>query len=242
MHPTKRYAPKYSALTQRMQILHDLPFVFYAGTDTLVFIQPRDFITFCTHKWLRDGTQLILSQACYDKYKGVDDNKRNKVSNSKDCHPLNQHVIRNKIPLHPKGPRAYALRGATYIRRNPNDPENSTRIYILAHCDCGEDIPQWAIKTAVGILAPIKPFEIIHRINVGITTKWDKEKAWEDFNQAAGDDAAINNKQNHAEDERSTRPAGFAQMGYGSFWPSGGGLIDDRVSTAHLDELDRVCP
>lgn len=233
-----------------------------------MFIQPRDFITFCTHKWSHDGTQLILSQACYDDYKGIIDNNGNddgggdeagaggnrtgsRINNNKNKHPLDQHVQKNKIPLHPNGPRAYALRGATYIRRNPKDPENSTRIYIVAHCDCGEDIPQWAVKTAVSILAPIKPFEIIHRINVGITTKWDKHKAWKkyyyDYQQQqhsarAGTDAGADTSDINNDNNSVRRPAGFAQMGYGAFWPNGGGPTDPKSSTEMLDVIDKLYP
>jgi hypothetical protein len=26
--------------------------------------QPRDFVTYCHHRWRRDGTQIVVSQAC----------------------------------------------------------------------------------------------------------------------------------------------------------------------------------
>ena len=30
----------------------------------ILFVKPRDFVTFCYHRWWRDGTQVIVSQAC----------------------------------------------------------------------------------------------------------------------------------------------------------------------------------
>jgi hypothetical protein len=30
----------------------------------VLFVKPRDFVTFCSHRWKRDGTQVIVNQAC----------------------------------------------------------------------------------------------------------------------------------------------------------------------------------
>ncbi len=30
----------------------------------ILFVKPRDFVTYCSHRWLRDGTQVIVNQAC----------------------------------------------------------------------------------------------------------------------------------------------------------------------------------
>lgn len=30
----------------------------------ILFIKPRDFVTFCHHRWRKDGTQIIINQAC----------------------------------------------------------------------------------------------------------------------------------------------------------------------------------
>ncbi len=30
----------------------------------ILFIKPRDFVTFCHHRWRKDGTQIVVSQAC----------------------------------------------------------------------------------------------------------------------------------------------------------------------------------
>jgi hypothetical protein len=33
----------------------------------ILFIKPRDFVTFCHHRWRKDGTQIIVNQACEHK-------------------------------------------------------------------------------------------------------------------------------------------------------------------------------
>ena len=155
-----------------------------------MFIQPRDFVTYCYHRWKGDGTQVIVSQAI--------DHPSMKKENG--------------------GYRAYALRGATYIHKDPAAPTTKTKLVMLAHCNCGDDIPEWAVRTAVGVMAPIKPFEIIHRIRVGVKQSHNellelerKEKTKETAGGGAG---------------RCNRPAGIAQMGYACFWPTGGGIVD----------------
>ena len=38
----------------------------------VLFVKSRDFVTFCSHRWWRDGTQVIVNQACeHDDRPGV---------------------------------------------------------------------------------------------------------------------------------------------------------------------------
>ncbi len=30
----------------------------------ILFVKPRDFVTYCSHRWTREGTQVIVNQAC----------------------------------------------------------------------------------------------------------------------------------------------------------------------------------
>ena len=30
----------------------------------ILFVKPRDFVTYCSHRWRRDGTQVLVNQAC----------------------------------------------------------------------------------------------------------------------------------------------------------------------------------
>ncbi|GKY92351.1 hypothetical protein MPSEU_000206000 [Mayamaea pseudoterrestris] len=109
-------------------------------TPQILFVKPREFITFCSHRWSSDGSLIIVNQA-------VDDD---------------EFVSKTK-----KRPRAYAFRGANYISQHPSDPEK-TRICMLAHGSPGADVPIWAMRTAVRTLAQTEPFKLFHKINEGI--------------------------------------------------------------------------
>lgn len=107
----------------------------------ILFIKPRDFVTYCHHRWRRDGAQIVVSQACEHE----DAPGNSEESDDKAC-------------------RASSLRGANFISRDPNDP-NRTRMAILAHADPGGGVPQWAMKTAMNAVAPIEPFKLFHKID-----------------------------------------------------------------------------
>jgi hypothetical protein len=36
----------------------------WSASPQILFIKPRDFVTFCHHKWKNDGTEVIVNQAC----------------------------------------------------------------------------------------------------------------------------------------------------------------------------------
>jgi hypothetical protein len=175
-----------------------------------VFIHPRDFVTYCRHRWLNDGTQLITNQAC-------DHHRTIKYASNTNTNSTLSGV---------SGYRAFSLRGATYISRCPDFPKTRTKIVMLSHCNCGRDIPEWAVRAAVGVLAPIKPFEIIHRIDVGIRNAREELKKAETESTTSTTRASF-------DPGRSSQPAGMAQMGYACFWPEGGGLVDG--SKNHID-------
>lgn len=99
---------------------------------------------------------------------------------------------------------------------------------MLSHCNCGRDIPEWAVRAAVGVLAPIKPFEIIYRIDVGI------RRARKELEKAETDSATAITGTTFGPG-RSSRPAGMAQMGYACFWPEGGGLVDGSKNHTDLN-------
>ena len=227
-----------------------------------MFIQPRDFVTYCRHRWLNNGrVQFITNQACEHISSSDDDDS--------DSDDDDATTTSSKY-------RAYSLRGATLIspcsstlQDNNEEQEQEqekierTTIIMLSHCNCGNDIPEWAVRTAVGILAPIKPFEIIHRIEIGIqNARYELEKAEEESSITkassssammkkatslsssslswSSDDDDERGKKRIITRRRSSRPAGIAQMGYGAFWPDGGGLLeeddDDDEETLYYDE------
>eukprot|EP00537_Pseudo-nitzschia_pungens_P006145 CAMPEP_0172369708 /NCGR_PEP_ID=MMETSP1060-20121228/34084_1 /TAXON_ID=37318 /ORGANISM="Pseudo-nitzschia pungens, Strain cf. cingulata" /LENGTH=363 /DNA_ID=CAMNT_0013094729 /DNA_START=405 /DNA_END=1496 /DNA_ORIENTATION=- len=187
----------------------------WSQSKKLLFIQPRDFVTYCRHRWLNDGTQLITNQACDHP------NTALSVSGTNT-----QNSIRGL-----SGYRAFSLRGATYISRCPDFPNERTKVIMLSHCNCGRDVPEWAVRAAVGVLAPIKPFEIIHRIDVGV------RRSREELEKAETKSSLNSETPSRTMDNgRSSRPAGIAQMGYACFWPEGGGLVDDDHSKRNETE------
>ena len=231
-----------------------------------MFIQPRDFVTYCRHRWLNNGrVQFITNQACEHTSSSNDDDDSD--DNDDATTPTSSKY------------RAYSLRGATLIspcsstlqdnEEQEQEQEKEierTNIIMLSHCNCGNDIPEWAVRTAVGILAPIKPFEIIHRIEIGIqNARYELEKAEEESSSikmklssssssimkkaissssssswSSDDDDDERGKKRIITRRRSSRPAGIAQMGYGAFWPDGGGLLeednDDEEENLYFDE------
>lgn len=36
----------------------------WGRTPQVLFVKPRDFVTYCHHRWRRDGTQVVVNQAC----------------------------------------------------------------------------------------------------------------------------------------------------------------------------------
>jgi len=113
----------------------------WSQSPQILFLKPRDFVTFCHHRWKGDGTEVMVNQAMdHPDYPANDQEKDGKA-----C-------------------RAYALRGANILSRCPDDPDNKTIVQIVAHANPG-GVPQWAAKTAVNALAPIEPFKLFHKIN-----------------------------------------------------------------------------
>lgn len=162
----------------------------WSQAPQILFIKPRDFVTYCHHRWRRDGTQIVVSQACdHDDAPGNCDDSEDQV-----C-------------------RAYSLRGANFISKDPTDP-NKTRVAILAHANPGGGIPQWAMKTAVNAVAPIEPFKLFYKIN---------ERVLHFISQRPSDTSRSDVLHPHS--GRSQRPAGLSQLGYACFWPDGGGRV-----------------
>lgn len=160
-------------------------------TPQVLFVKPRKLVTFCHHRWLRDGTQVVVNQAC----------------DFKDTKPT-----------------AFAIRGATFVSPDPDNPDK-TRLSILLHGNPGDDIPKWARKAAVAAAVPSETCKLVHRINVGITTRRDELE--ESLHHTALDTSSQG---------RTTRPAGLAQMGFACFWPNGGGIVESTNSSTGSEE------
>jgi hypothetical protein len=111
----------------------------WAETYQVLFLKPRICTSFVSHRWLRDGTQVVVNQACE--------------------HP--------DTPGKGELPQGYALRSANFISRDPDDPEK-TCIAMVSHGHPGHDVPRWACKTAVNTMVPIQPFNFFYKVNQNV--------------------------------------------------------------------------
>jgi hypothetical protein len=69
----EHHVTEYNALIEKHQDLEEITphsKICWGQTPQILFIKPRDFVTFCYHRWRRDGTQVIVNQAC-DRYGDV---------------------------------------------------------------------------------------------------------------------------------------------------------------------------
>uniref|UniRef100_A0A7S3PYH9 START domain-containing protein n=1 Tax=Chaetoceros debilis TaxID=122233 RepID=A0A7S3PYH9_9STRA len=167
----------------------------------ILFVKPRDFVTFCHHRWREDGSQIVVSQAC----EHVDAPGKSNESDEHAC-------------------RAYSLRGANIISRDPTDPQNKTRLTILAHAHVG-GVPQWACKMVINAISPIEPFRLFNTMENEIM-KYGRSKLDQTKRQT------LSSFQHQP--ETKSLPAGLSQLGYACFWPKGGGKIT-RKSTLRAD-------
>lgn len=135
--------PDYNALVQKHKDLEDItPYskICWGQSPKILFVKPRDFVTFCHHRWKRDGTQVVVNQACnHDDYDYLEKTDK-------------------------KSLKAYALRGGNFISPHPEDP-NKTNLCIVAHANPGPDISPYWTRVAVNQLVQIEPFKLFHKIN-----------------------------------------------------------------------------
>ena len=90
-----------------------------AKSPQVLFVKPREFVSFLYHRWLRDGSVVMINQAVEHK----DAPPEKEEGKGKAC-------------------RAYALRGATFISPDPDDPQK-TRFAMIAHAAPGGGLPHW---------------------------------------------------------------------------------------------------
>jgi len=173
----------------------------------ILFVKPRDFVTFCYHRWWRDGTQVIVSQACdHEDKPGVMEEGKADV-----C-------------------RGFALRGANFISKDPEDP-TKTRITLLSHANPGGGLPQWAMNTAVNGAVQIEPFKLFHKINEGVRD-YEPPAPSQSMSHTTATVGGLPG--------RSNKPAGIAQLGYVCFWPDGGGLKEANPFSHHPRQDDNA--
>jgi len=219
--------PEYNDLVEKFKDVEDISpdsKVCWSQSPQILFLKPRDFVTYCHHRWMKDGTQVIVNQACdHPDLPGSD-----KEGDDKAC-------------------RAYALRGINLIARHPTDP-TKTQISLVAHANPGGNVPRWALKTAVNALAPIEPFKLFHKINENVSKheqdlhggRWSHmDDGGNGDGAVSGDHLATTASSTMNAENRMSRPAGMAQLGYACFWPNGGGKQEGRPLPL-LGDLDEA--
>jgi hypothetical protein len=162
----------------------------------VLFIKSRDFVTFCSHRWKRDGTQVVVNQALEHH-----ENAPQAVQKESDGGAC----------------RARALRGTNFISPDPDDPLRKTRFTILALADPGGGLPLWAMKAAINAVLPIEPFKLYYKLKTAL-------KSYEPTSHTELVSSSLEGDITSARFGRSSKPAGLAQLGYACFWPKGGGL------------------
>jgi hypothetical protein len=117
----------------------------WGQTPQVLFIQSRDFVTYCHHRWLRDGSQVVVNQACeHPDAPGFNEEKDGKICRARalrgaNCKSKNKWFLSSSVLVS----RTYLTSCfSVVISRDPDDPDNKTRIALLAHADPG-GIPQW---------------------------------------------------------------------------------------------------
>jgi len=167
--------------------------VVWGQSPQILFIKPRDFVTFCSYRWKKglngngDDTQVVVNQA-------VD---------HKNAPPVVEKEGGGKVC------RAFAYQGANFLSKDPSDP-NKTKMSIITHANPAGGIPPWACKTAVNAVANIEPFKLFHNIEVG------SQKRAADARVSPNSSSLGSNR-----DKNGSRPSGLSQMGYACFWPNG---------------------
>lgn len=133
----------------------------------ILFIKPRDFVTFCHHRWRRDGTQIIVSQACdHPDSPGNTEESDNHACRAFSLRGANCKLFHNLESIRLQS--HFFLLSFSFnkvIGRDPSDPEHKTRIAILAHADPGGNIPQWAQKSAVRYVSKNIQFFTVHTLS-----------------------------------------------------------------------------
>jgi hypothetical protein len=251
----EKHAFDYNSLLQEygdLEVVSSSSKICWAQTPQILFVKPKDFITYCSHRWLNDDTQIVIN------------------------HSLNNHVDAETKTK--KQANAYAFRGATVIRRDLDNPTTKTQVYMLSHASAGSDIPTWAMRTAIKSLVPIEPFRLFYRMNKGVQeskaelqsqyqqllaqhknsnqvlsndnvdsaefvstgvnapspstqTKIDDQQGSESINSTPLlTESKSNIHKKTATGAESWLPGGIAQLGYACFWPAGGGIMEEDSS------------
>jgi hypothetical protein len=79
-------APEYNDVVAKykdVEVISPNAKICWSESYQILFLKPRDFITFCHHRWKRDGSEVIVSQACeHPDYPANNEEKEGKACRS----------------------------------------------------------------------------------------------------------------------------------------------------------------
>ena len=217
----------------------------WSQSPQILFVKPRNFVTFCHHRWKSDGTEIIVNQACeHPKYPLEEiSGKKEKSCRGYALRGINSKLLEMaKLLLqryslflfsslshtHTTGDILFflffqlKLANCSVLSKCPEDP-SKTKIAIVTHANPGGGLPDWATKTAVNALAPIEPFKLFHKINEKVV------HCQPHLRKQIIDEEKSGTSSRNVTSGKSHRPGGISQLGYACFWPDGGGKIETGI-------------
>jgi hypothetical protein len=183
----------------------------WGQTPQILFLKPKDFVTYCSHRWLPDDTQIMINQAT---------NYDNTVANA---YAFRGATIIRRHPDHPSDQtQIYMLAHAS--------PGSDIPPWAM----------KTAIKSLTPI-EPFRLFYRMNQGIQQSKSELQQElkRRREQYEATYNNEAIemVTNTNNEATSDsspslnvktpvRNWLPGGIAQLGYACFWPEGGGPIE----------------
>ena len=192
--------------------------VTWCKAPQILFVKPRDFVTYCSHRWRGDGSQIIVNQAVdHEDRPGV---MKEGQGNGGVCRGFairgaNSECLGMNTTIRCAHPYTWLFRiSPAVISRDPDDPRGKTRISMVSHATPGGGLPSWAMNRAVDAVVRVEPFKFFHKIDEGVRAN------------RSGEGGVMLARSGG----RSNKPAGIGHLGFTCFWPEGGGLQEHSGS------------
>ena len=96
----EQHVPEYNDLMISYRDLEEITphsKICWGQAPQILFIKSRDFVTYCSHRWLRDGSQVVINQACdHPDAPGNTDEKAGKLCRARALRGANCKSCMNK--------------------------------------------------------------------------------------------------------------------------------------------------
>jgi hypothetical protein len=220
----ERHVPDYNQLLdkyQDLEIISPHSKICFASSPQLLFIKPRDLITFCSHRWKRDGTQIVVNQAC-DQYK----------DRTATAFALRGATYISPDPSDPDHKTQIAM--LAHASPGTDLPKWACRTAIQSLLPIEPYRLFYKINEGVKQCRP-ELQEIIHKRQQDAFVDDDNSDNNGNVMEMVGNDTGLRSDRHKI----SRAPAGLAQMGYACFWPNGGGTVEDSDGDINNDSVIR---